>query len=176
MREIPENLEQELEQGRRIVGIGYYGGIWTEENVLPSRIHMLYTVVLEDRIRKNAKKTLEFFKEQGVDVKIISGDHVKTVSMTAVIKSCVPFSLLRGFISITMVLGTFGALWILPQLFEISSLQPEMLPFLAVTVLASWALLLLLEGIKKVLSEKEKERASGDRILNAYGKSREADV
>ena len=38
MREIPENLEQELEQGRRIVGIGYYGGIWTEENVLPSRI------------------------------------------------------------------------------------------------------------------------------------------
>ena len=90
MREIPENLEQELEQGRRIVGIGYYGGIWTEENVLPSRIHMLYTVVLEDRIRKNAKKTLEFFKEQGVDVKIISGDHVKTVSMTAVIKSCVP--------------------------------------------------------------------------------------
>lgn len=82
MREIPENLEQELEQGRRIVGIGYYGGIWTEENVLPSRIHMLYTVVLEDRIRKNAKKTLEFFKEQGVDVKIISGDHVKTVSMT----------------------------------------------------------------------------------------------
>ena len=401
MGEIPENLEQELEQGRRIVGIGYYGGTWTEENVLPPRIHMLYTVVLEDRIRKNAKKTLEFFKEQGVDVKIISGDHVKTVSMigqraglekwweavdlsslgenidfdkicrqysvfarvtpgqkqelvkalqrqghkvamtgdgvndllalreadcsiavadgsdasrqlaqvvlldsdfthlpqvvmegrkvinnvtrtaavffiktiysilvsvfcllanvpfpfipiqitlidacieaypsfitimesdtrrirgsflktalrnalpfgltvtgmiimvsllapftvfqrqtvmylaliiismTAVIKSCVPFNLLRGFISITMVLGTFGALWILPQLFEISSLQPEMLPFLAVTVLASWALLLLLEGIKKVLSEKEKERASGDRILNAYGKSREADV
>lgn len=399
MGEIPENLEQELEQGRRIVGIGYYGGIWTEENILPPRIHMLYTVVLEDRIRKNAKKTLEFFKEQGVDVKIISGDHVKTVSMigkraglekwreavdlsslgenidfdkicrqysvfarvtpgqkqelvkalqrqghkvamtgdgvndllalreadcsiavadgsdasrqlaqvvlldsdfthlpqvvmegrkvinnvtrtaavffiktiysvlvsifcllanvpfpfipiqitlidacieaypsfitivesdtrrirgsflktalrnalpfgltvtgmiimvsllapftvsqrqtvmylaliiismTAVIKSCVPFNLLRGFISITMVLGTFGALWILPQLFEISSLQPEMLPFLAVTVLASWVLLLLLEGIKKVLSEKE--RASGDRILNAYGKSREADV
>ena len=399
MREIPENLEQELEQGRRIVGIGYYGGTWTEENVLPPRIHMLYTVVLEDRIRKNAKKTLEFFKEQGVDVKIISGDHVKTVSMigqraglekwreavdlsslgenidfdkicrqysvfarvtpgqkqelvkalqrqghkvamtgdgvndllalreadcsiavadgsdasrqlaqvvlldsdfthlpqvvmegrkvinnvtrtaavffiktiysvlvsvfcllanvpfpfipiqitlidacieaypsfitivesdtrrirgsflktalknalpfgltvtgmiimvslmapftvsqrqtvmylaliiismTAVIKSCVPFNLLRGFISITMVLGTFGALWILPQLFKISSLQPEMLPFLAVTVLASWVLLLLLEGIKKVLSEKE--RASGDRILNAYRKSREADV
>ena len=98
------------------------------------------------------------------------------ISMTAVIKSCVPFSLLRGFISITMVLGTFGALWILPQLFKLSSLQPEMLSFLGVTVLTSWVLLLLLEGIKKVLSEKEKERASGGRILNAYGKSREADV
>ena len=35
MGEIPENLEQELEQGRRIVGIGYYGGAWTEENFLP---------------------------------------------------------------------------------------------------------------------------------------------
>ena len=82
------------------------------------------------------------------------------ISMTAVIKSCVPFNLLRGFICITMVLGTFGALWILPQLFEVSSLQPEMLLFLAITILASWVLLLLLGGI----------------ISNVYGKSRKADV
>lgn len=82
------------------------------------------------------------------------------ISMTAVIKSCVPFNLLRGFICITMVLGTFGALWILPQLFEVSSLQPEMLLFLAITILASWVLLLFLGGI----------------ISNVYGKSRKADV
>ena len=64
MREIPENLEQELEQGRRIVGIGYYGGIWTEENVLPSRIHMLYTVVLEDGSERMQRRPWSFSKNR----------------------------------------------------------------------------------------------------------------
>ena len=36
-------------------------------------------IVLKDTIRKNAKKTLGYFKKQGVDIKIISGDNVKTV-------------------------------------------------------------------------------------------------
>ena len=39
--------------------------------------------MLEDQIRRNAKETLEFFHRQGVDVKVISGDHVKTVAMIA---------------------------------------------------------------------------------------------
>ncbi len=64
MGQLPENLEQELDQGRRVVGIGYYGGIWTEENILPARLQMLYIVVLEDRIRKNAKKTWSFSKNR----------------------------------------------------------------------------------------------------------------
>lgn len=37
-------------------------------------------VILKDNVRKNAKETLEYFKEQDVDVKIISGDNPKTVS------------------------------------------------------------------------------------------------
>ena len=36
-------------------------------------------MLVEDEIRKEAKKTLEYFKEQGVKVKIISGDNYKTV-------------------------------------------------------------------------------------------------
>ena len=36
-------------------------------------------IVLKDTIRKNAKKTLDYFKKQGVDIKIISGDNVNTV-------------------------------------------------------------------------------------------------
>ena len=83
------------------------------------------------------------------------------ISMTAVIKSCVPFNLLRGFICITMVLGTFGALLILPQLFEVASFQPAMFIFLSVSVLASWVLLLILEGVKRNLSGKEGKRISG---------------
>ncbi len=80
---LPDNLENELEHGRRLVAIGYYDGEWKDEEHLPAQIQPLYSVVLEDQIRRNAKKTLEFFRRQGVDVKVISGDHVKTVAMIA---------------------------------------------------------------------------------------------
>ena len=40
-------------------------------------------IVLKDTIRKNAKKTLDYLTKQGVDIKIISGDSVKTVSKIA---------------------------------------------------------------------------------------------
>lgn len=41
---------------------------------------VLAHIVIKDNIRKNAKETLEYFKEQEVDIKIISGDNPKTVS------------------------------------------------------------------------------------------------
>lgn len=40
-------------------------------------------VAIADRIRPNAKETIAKFQEQGVAVKIISGDHAKTVSSIA---------------------------------------------------------------------------------------------
>lgn len=40
-------------------------------------------VAISDRIRPNAKETIEKFQEQGVTVKIISGDHAATVSTIA---------------------------------------------------------------------------------------------
>lgn len=48
------------------------------------------------------------------------------ISMTAVIRSCIPFNVLRGFICVTMICGTFGALVILPGLFEISAMSVAM--------------------------------------------------
>lgn len=81
--EIPDLLKMEMEAGRRVIVIGYYNKIWENINVLPQNIKPLYGVILEDDIRKNAKKTLKFFRQEGVDVKIISGDHAKTVSMIA---------------------------------------------------------------------------------------------
>ena len=40
-------------------------------------------IVIEDTIRDTAKETLEFFKNNGVDVKVISGDNEFTVSKIA---------------------------------------------------------------------------------------------
>lgn len=83
MGKMTESIEKELEHGRRVIAIGYVPEIWEHEERLPEHIQLFYAVVLEDRIRHNTKKTLEFFKEQGVEIKVISGDHVKTVSMIA---------------------------------------------------------------------------------------------
>ena len=40
-------------------------------------------IVLKDEIRKNAKKMLNYLKNQNVDIKIISGDNLKTISKIA---------------------------------------------------------------------------------------------
>lgn len=40
-------------------------------------------VLIRDMIRKSAKETLLYFKEQGVEVKIISGDNIKTIEKIA---------------------------------------------------------------------------------------------
>ena len=54
-----------------------------KEKELPENIEILGFVLITDRIRKNAKSTLKYFKEQGVDIRIISGDNPKTVSNVA---------------------------------------------------------------------------------------------
>ena len=50
---------------------------------LPENIEVLGFVLITDKIRVNAKETLQYFKEQGVDIRIISGDNPITVSKIA---------------------------------------------------------------------------------------------
>lgn len=50
-----------------------------EEKKLPKNIEVIGFLQIQDHIRKEAKDTLQFFKQEGVQIKIISGDHVKTV-------------------------------------------------------------------------------------------------
>ena len=54
-----------------------------KERELPENIEVLGFVLITDKIRKNAKSTLQYFKQQGVDIRIISGDNPKTVSNVA---------------------------------------------------------------------------------------------
>ena len=49
----------------------------------PRNLEIVGYLLVEDEIRKEAKDTLNFFKEQGVNVKIISGDNYKTVMQIA---------------------------------------------------------------------------------------------
>lgn len=50
----------------------------------PGKLRPLALVVLSNRIRTTAPETFRYFKEQGVTVKVISGDNALTVSQVAV--------------------------------------------------------------------------------------------
>ncbi len=50
---------------------------------LPNNIEILGLILLNDKIRKESLNTINYFKKQGVEVKIISGDNPDTVSNVA---------------------------------------------------------------------------------------------
>ena len=84
--------------------------------------------------------------------------------MAAVVKSCIPLNGLRTFICITMVIGTFGGLAILPSLFEISAITAGMgkIPSCGGGSLSVVCLLLLL-GTRGVLGRKRLSEAEAVR-------------
>ena len=55
----------------------------TSQDKLPSVRRAIALIVIEDRIRKDAGDTIKWFKNNGVQVKVISGDHAATVSKIA---------------------------------------------------------------------------------------------
>lgn len=61
----------------RVLLLVHSEGTCQNANISKEPIAML---LIRDKIRKSAPKTLRYFKEQGVDIKIISGDGVETVS------------------------------------------------------------------------------------------------
>lgn len=80
-KELPEEILKLQKNGKRVISIGYSKDIISEDR-LPI-IEVVASIILEDPLRKNAKEMLGYFKDQGVDVKIISGDNAFTVSNIA---------------------------------------------------------------------------------------------
>lgn len=62
----------------RVVLLAKYDGVLGRN--LPSDVVPMALILIEDKIRSDAKDTLNFFKEQGVSIKIISGDNPVTVA------------------------------------------------------------------------------------------------
>ena len=78
---MPEKITELQKAGKRVLTIAYTNKtIATPE--LPE-LEIVASIILEDPLRKNAKEMLGYFKKQGVDVKIISGDNPLTVSNIA---------------------------------------------------------------------------------------------
>ena len=83
------------------------------------------------------------------------------ISMTAVIRSCIPFNRLRIFVCVTMALGCFGALAVLPSLFELSSLTVPMAWCLIAGTLAAGIFIGLWEAARKLTEERGKAEMAG---------------
>jgi cation-transporting ATPase E len=54
-----------------------------ESERLPERVEPVALVALQERIRPDARATLDYFADQGVSVRVISGDHPATVGAIA---------------------------------------------------------------------------------------------
>lgn len=52
-------------------------------NSLPNDMEVIAFILIRDNIRKEAINTLNYFKDENVDLKIISGDNIETVSNIA---------------------------------------------------------------------------------------------
>ncbi len=78
---MPEAINELQKSGKRVLGIAYTKSIISEPE-LPE-LEVIAIAILEDPLRKKAKEMLGYFKEQGIDVKIISGDNALTVSNIA---------------------------------------------------------------------------------------------
>lgn len=70
------------EQGKRVLVLLKAGNKPTATN-LPQKLEPVALIILAEKIRADAKETLAFFAEQGVDLKVISGDSPHTVSAIA---------------------------------------------------------------------------------------------
>jgi cation-transporting ATPase E len=68
--------------GARVLVLAHADG-QPEDGRLPSSVHPMALVVLKDTVRPDAAKTLAYFDEQGVAVKVISGDDARTVGAIA---------------------------------------------------------------------------------------------
>ena len=80
-KQMPERIVDLQKNGKRVLAIGY-SKEQVKDDELP-KLQVVASVILEDPLRRNAKEMLGYFKKQGVDVKIISGDNALTVSNIA---------------------------------------------------------------------------------------------
>lgn len=80
---IEEEIIPYADKGDRVLLFARYDGE-NVENGINGSVTPLGFVALANPIRENAIKTFEYFKSQGVAIKVISGDNPRTVSRIAI--------------------------------------------------------------------------------------------
>lgn len=80
-------MEKEIEpftnEGYRTLLVAHTKETQIPHDVIGDHLEAVALIIIEDEIRENAKETFAYFKQQGVSIKVISGDDAKTVSNIA---------------------------------------------------------------------------------------------
>ena len=79
---IKNMVEEEAKKGKRVLLLARFHGKELNDS-LTGKIESIALILIEDIIREAAPKVLNYFNNQGVEVKIISGDSPVTVSEVA---------------------------------------------------------------------------------------------
>ncbi|MBR5389081.1 HAD-IC family P-type ATPase [Candidatus Saccharibacteria bacterium] len=77
-----KEIQQYTRKGYRVLVFGEYDSPLQDQG-LDKPVKALAMIVLENPVRKTAVETFRYFREQGVKVKVISGDNVLTVAEVA---------------------------------------------------------------------------------------------
>ena len=80
--EIRPQTEKHAKLGKRVLLLAKVTQL-SDDGFPIEKVVPLALVLLSDKIRKSARKTLEYFSSQGVTLKVISGDNPATVSRIA---------------------------------------------------------------------------------------------
>ncbi len=77
-----KRIEDLASEGRRVLVLAGARGLVSAESLPPVQ-EIVGLCALTDQIRTGAEQTLRYFREQGVELKVISGDNPRTVSRIA---------------------------------------------------------------------------------------------
>ena len=83
--ELSERVGTEQRAGRRVLAVAAGTGLGdaTDSPRMPADLAPLGVVVLAERLRPDARATVEYFRSQGIAVKVLSGDAPETVGAIA---------------------------------------------------------------------------------------------
>ena len=70
-------------EGKRVLVLTKANGPVSEVNELPAERTSVCLIFLEDTLREDALEIFNYLQQQGIQLKVISGDHPATVASVA---------------------------------------------------------------------------------------------
>lgn len=75
-------IDSFTDKGLRVLALGHSENNILDNNI-PDNLELIGLLILSDNLRPNARDTFQFFNDEGVELKVISGDNPATVSNIA---------------------------------------------------------------------------------------------
>ena len=82
-KKVLDQVNEFASHGLRVVLLSMIEEEFKDEDTLPKKRHDVAMFVIRDNIRPEVKDTMHWFRENDVDIKVISGDNIGTVSYIA---------------------------------------------------------------------------------------------